>query len=116
MLLTLRRPLLLLGFSVNLKRQLGIHIPAIFAGTMWQLGVAALRTADIVNGLKRLVRSALALARLTDALNRKHDKPLKEKDGSIHNGSNYSPKKGAAGKPAALLGQVRYEPGAILSS
>ena len=60
---------------IDLQSELGIDVPAVVAGAVRELGVAALWTADVVNGLQRLVRAALALARLANALNRKHDQP-----------------------------------------
>ena len=67
------RPLLLFGF--NLKREFRIDIPTVVAGAVRKLGIAALGAADVMNGLERLMRTAFALARLADSLNRKHDRP-----------------------------------------
>src|SRR4051794_21690565 len=55
------------------QRQLRVHIAAVVAGGVRELGVAALRAADVVDRLQRVVRTAFALARLADSLDRKHD-------------------------------------------
>ena len=59
-------------FLIDLERQLGVHIPAVIAGTVRQLGVAALRAADVVDRLEGVMGPALALARLGMFLDGKH--------------------------------------------
>jgi len=55
-----------------LEGEFGVHVAAVIAGGMRQLGVAALRTAHVMNRLERVVGAALALAGFAVALNRKH--------------------------------------------
>src|SRR5687767_9058019 len=59
-------------FLVHLKRQLRVDVPAVVAGAVRELAGAALGTADVVDRLQRVVRAALALARLAGLLNGKH--------------------------------------------
>src|SRR5450432_2309984 len=61
------------------ERQLGVHVAAVVTRTMRKLGVAALRTADVMNWLKRLMRTSFALARLADPLNGKHSNTSKSR-------------------------------------
>jgi len=69
--MTLRRLL------IDLQRELGIYIAAVIAGTVRELGVAALGAADVVDGLKGVVRATLALSGFAVFLNRKHDQLLR---------------------------------------
>ena len=57
---------------IDVQRELRVDKPAILARAVRQLGAPALRTAHIMDRLKRLVRSALAFARLAVFLDRKH--------------------------------------------
>jgi len=58
---------------IDLKRELGVHVPAVVAGGVRKLGVAALGAAHVVDRLEGLMSPALALARLGMFLDRKHD-------------------------------------------
>jgi hypothetical protein len=57
---------------LHLKRELGVHVAAVIAGTVGELGAAALGTTDVVNRLERVMRAALSLAGFTDALDGLH--------------------------------------------
>src|SRR5688500_2674957 len=46
---------------VHLKRQLRVDVTAVVAGAVGELAGAALGAADVVDGLQRVVRAALAL-------------------------------------------------------
>jgi hypothetical protein len=59
-------------FLFDLQGKLGIHIAAILARTVRELGVSALRTAHKVDRLERVMRTPLALAGFGMSLNRKH--------------------------------------------
>ena len=112
-----RRPLA--RFRFHGQGQLGIHISAVVARTMRQLSAPALRTANIVNRLKCVMRTPLALARFADPLNRLHDKtPGDTRRCTRPSDSDESTaliKKQRRGLPAALLGTVRYGLAANLS-
>src|SRR3954467_14893181 len=51
-------------FLVRLQRELRVDVPAVVAGAVGELGVAALRAADVVDRLEGQVGPALALAGL----------------------------------------------------
>src|SRR5687767_932130 len=57
---------------IDLQRELGVDVPAIVAGAVRQLGVAALWAAHVVDRLEGLMRSTLALAALGMFLDREH--------------------------------------------
>ena len=57
---------------IHLERKLGVHVPAVVAGGVGELGRAALRAADVMNGPQRVVGAAFALARLAVLLNGEH--------------------------------------------
>src|SRR6185437_13351042 len=57
---------------IHLEGKLGIHVPAIVARAMRKLGAAALGASNVVNRLKRMMRTTFALARFAVFLDRKH--------------------------------------------
>ena len=57
---------------LDLQCQLGVDIPAVFAGAVGKLGRGALRTPHIMGGLEGVMRAALALPLLADFLYRLH--------------------------------------------
>jgi len=59
-------------FLLDRERELGIYETAVVAGAMGQLGIAALRTADVMDGLEGVMRAAFALAHLADFLDWLH--------------------------------------------
>src|SRR5947209_4402279 len=60
------------GFLIHLESKFGVHIAAIVAGTVRELGVAALGATDIMNGFQRQMGPAFPLARFAVFLDRKH--------------------------------------------
>ena len=63
-------------FAFHLQREFRVDVTAVVASTMRELSVATLRAAHIVNGLERVMRATLALARFADPLDRLHDRLL----------------------------------------
>src|SRR4051794_35477837 len=57
---------------LDLQGQLGVDVPAVVAGAVRELGVAALGAGDVVDRLEGVVRAALALAGLAGLLDGKH--------------------------------------------
>src|SRR5205809_478386 len=57
---------------VHLERKLGVHVAAVVAGGVGELGGAALGAADGMDRPQRVVRQALALAGLAVFLNGEH--------------------------------------------
>src|SRR2546428_3397 len=60
-------------FLVHLERKLRVHVAAVVAGGVGELGRAALGAADVVDRPQRVVGAALALAGLAVLLNGEHD-------------------------------------------
>src|SRR5258707_3804487 len=61
-------------FLLDGQGQLGVDVTAIVARAVGQLGIAALGTADVMDGLQGVMRAAFALAHLADSLDRLHDR------------------------------------------
>jgi len=59
-----------------LEHELGIDKAAVITSAVGKLGVAALRAAHVMDGSQRMVRAALALAGLADALDGLHERLL----------------------------------------
>jgi hypothetical protein len=53
-------------FFFHLKRQFGIDVTAIVAGTVWELGVATLGAAHVMDRAQRMMGAAFALSRFAD--------------------------------------------------
>jgi hypothetical protein len=63
-------------FHFDLKRQFWIHVAAVIAGAMRQLGISALRATDVVNRLERMMAAAFSFPGFADALNGLHVLPM----------------------------------------